>query len=83
MMRTLSLDNEADLSSVLSFHLLSTVLFVHLYFGKFLSWGLNGVLVLKVFTDLIWTSSYAMLYISHMANQIIAPMASMQTITSA
>ena len=57
MMWTLSPVSEADLSSVLSFHLLSTVLSVHLYFGKFLSWGLNGVLVLKVFTDLIWTSS--------------------------
>ena len=65
---------------VLSIHLLSTVLFVYLYFGKLLSWGLNGVLVLKVITDLIWTSS--ILYISHMANQIIAPVASMQTISS-
>ena len=66
---------------VLSIHLLSTVLFVYLYFGKLLSWGLNGVLVLKVITDLIWTSS--ILYISHMANQIIAPVASMQTISRA
>ena len=45
------------LSSVLSFRLLSTVLFVHLCFGEFLSWRLNGVLVLKVSPDLIWTSS--------------------------